>query len=233
MAARLPLEGERRSLRDIAYASIRRAIIESRLAPGEFITEESLSTELGVSRPVLRESVQRLQVEGLLERAGNGRVRVCGVSTEEVQDLYAVRSALEQLSVEEAVGKMTPGVIAELHETLGRMRTAASQGSPQKVTESGGDFHAILRRVANNPVNDQMMHMIGGRIDRYRLLSVSTTARDRNSLSEHERILEALANGDVAAAKRAMSEHIMAGRDAVLVAVANLHAAGKPVEAPS
>ncbi|MER5668151.1 GntR family transcriptional regulator [Streptomyces mirabilis] len=53
MAARLPLEGERRSLREIAYASIRRAIIELRLPPGEFITEESLSAELGVSRPVV------------------------------------------------------------------------------------------------------------------------------------------------------------------------------------
>ncbi|QDO25654.1 GntR family transcriptional regulator [Streptomyces sp. S1A1-8] len=232
MAARLPLEGERRSLREIAYASIRRAIIELRLPPGEFITEESLSAELGVSRPVLRESVQRLQAEGLLERAGNGRVRVRGVSAEEVQDLYAVRSALEQLSVEQAVGRVTSGVLAELREALERMRTAAARGAPGKITDAGSDFHAILRRVAGNPVNDQMMHMVGGRIDRYRNLSVSLTARPDHSLAEHDAILTALAEGDVTAAKRAMGDHIMAGRDAVLVAVESLRATGEPVDGP-
>jgi DNA-binding GntR family transcriptional regulator len=222
MTTRLLLQGERRSLRELAYASVRQAIVELRLPPGEPITEEFMSAELGVSRPVLREALQRLQVEGLLERAENGRVRVRGVSTEEVYDLYDVRSALEQLSVEKTATRVTPEVVADLRASLDTIRAAATQRSPKQVTESGGEFHAILSRVADNPVNDQMMHLLRGRIDRYRGLSVSVSARPHESLAEHEAIVAAVTAGDVAAAKSAMHDHIMAGRDAVLVALRNL-----------
>lgn len=217
--ARLALRGERSSLRDLAYRRLREAIVHLEIAPSEKITEESLAEDLGVSRPVVREALLRLEAEGLVERAGNGRVRARAATVEDVGHLYAVRSALEQLAVEQASPRMTPECLAELGEALERMRAARGTTDPQQVTDGGGDFHRILARVADNPVNDQMTHLLRGRIDRYRRLSVTEHARPPQSVAEHEQILDALSRGDVDAAKQAMHQHIVAGRDAVLAAL--------------
>lgn len=214
--SRLALRGARSSLRDLAYERLREALIHSEVVPGAKITEEALAEDLGVSRPLVREALQRLEVEGLVERSDNGRMRARSVTVEDVHHLYAVRSALEQLAVEQAAVVLTAAGYGELEDALDRMRRAEAATHPQRVTEGGGDFHGILFRIAANPVNDQAMRLLRGRIDRYRHLSVTARARPRHSVAEHERILAALVAHDVAAAKRHMHDHVEAGRDAVL-----------------
>jgi DNA-binding GntR family transcriptional regulator len=154
-----------------------------------------------------------------MERGGNGRLRVTAVDAADVQHLYAVRSSLEQLAVEGAAERMTDEVLVELRSSIAKMRVAEGQGAPDKVNETGSSFHSRLAALAANPINDQMMHLIRGRIDRYRSLSIRAEARTTHSVSEHEAIFEALRTGDMVAAKSAMDVHIKAARDAVLQAL--------------
>jgi DNA-binding GntR family transcriptional regulator len=213
----LPRQGKRRSLGDVAYSSLREALIHATLAPGEAITEEKLAADLEVSRPVVREAVQRLVAEGLVERQGNGRMRVRPATAADVRAHYAVRSVLEQLTVEEASRHMTPEGLDRLERALDRMRQARDRKGAGSVTEGGGDFHGILRDIAANPVNAELMEMIRARIDRYRHLSVAATAeRSQHSVREHEEIFLALRADDIEAAKAAMGRHIMASRDSAL-----------------
>lgn len=93
---------------------------------------------------MVREALQRLEVEGLIERSGNGRMHARPASALDVEHLYAVRSALEQLAVGEAAARMTPEVLVELSAALDRMRDAREAADPQRVTDGGGDFHGIL-----------------------------------------------------------------------------------------
>ena len=217
--AELSLRGERRSLRDLAYVTLRDAIVQARLAPGERVTEERLSEQLGVSRPVLREAVQRLQTEGLLERAGNGRMSVRPATVEDARAHYAVRAALEQLTVEEAAERLTPEGVARLDAALGHMRQARDSLAGS-VAEGGGEFHQVLAEIAGNPVNAELMDMIRARMDRYRYLSVATTAqRTEQAVAEHEEILTALRNGDVEEAKAVMRRHIAASEESALQAL--------------
>jgi DNA-binding GntR family transcriptional regulator len=216
----LSLQGERRSLRDLAYETLRDAIVRAKIAPGAAVTEERLAADLGVSRPVVREAVQRLHSEGLIERSGNGRMFVRPATAQDARAHYAVRAALEQLTVEEAARRLTPEGVARLEAALGHMRDARDRASDATVAEGGGEFHAILTEIAGNPVNAQLMDMIRARIDRYRHLSVAATAqRTEQSVREHEQILEALKAGDVEAAKAAMRRHIAASEESALRAL--------------
>lgn len=215
----LALQGQRRGLRDLAYSTIRDAIITLQIPPGERITEESLSEQLGVSRPVLRESLQRLQVEQLIDRLDNGRLRVRPVTTEDVMHLYSVRSALEQLAVREASERMTEKDRNRLAEQLVQLRRSATEPDRQAVTDSGTQFHHLLAQIAANPVNTHLMRQIQGPIDRLRHLSVTNSTRPSRSITEHENILAALTAHDTDAAAHAMHLHIIAGRDSVLHAL--------------
>lgn len=216
----LSLQGERRSLRDLAYRTLRDAIVRTQLAPGAPVTEEKLAADLRVSRPVVREAVQRLETEGLIERAGNGRMSVRPVTVEDARAHYAVRAALEQLTVEEASERLTPEGIRRLEAALSHMRDARDRSGAATVADGGGEFHAILEEIAANPVNAQLMDMIRARIDRYRHFSVAATdARTRRSVDEHEEILDALRNGDVEEAKAAMRRHIAASEESAVRAL--------------
>ncbi|HEY1700159.1 MAG TPA: GntR family transcriptional regulator [Trebonia sp.] len=216
----LSLRGERRNLRDLAYESLRDAIIRARLTPGAAVTEEQLAGRLGVSRPIVREAVQRLQTEGLIERASNGRMSVSPATVDDARAHYAVRTALELLAVEEAARRMTPGGLAELDAALGHMRAARDHRSGETVADGGREFHDILADIAGNPVNIALMRLIKARIDRYRHLSVAASdKRSPQSVDEHEQILSALRAADVTAAKEAMRRHIAGSEESVLRAL--------------
>lgn len=216
----LSLQGERRSLRDLAYRTLRDAIVRTQIAPGAPVTEEKLASDLRVSRPVVREAVQRLESEGLIERAGNGRMFVRPLTVDDARAHYAVRAALEQLTVEEAAKRLTPEGIRRLEAALAHMRDARDRSGAASVADGGGEFHAILEEIAANPVNAQLMDLVRARVDRYRHFSVAATdARTQRSVDEHEEILDALRNGDVEEAKAAMRRHIAASEESAVRAL--------------
>jgi DNA-binding GntR family transcriptional regulator len=213
------LQTGRRGLRELAYLSLRDAIVTLQIAPGDRITEESLSNELGVSRPVLREALQRLQFDQLIERLDNGRLRVRPITVAETEHLYAVRSALEQLSVREASPRLGVTDLTALAKMVGTMRSAQAAGDHAAMVATGGDFHRYLARVAANPVNDYLVGQIRTQLDRLRHVSVSVAARPHESVSEHAAILDALEAGDLDRAVRAMEIHIHSGRAAAIRAI--------------
>jgi DNA-binding GntR family transcriptional regulator len=206
----------RRGLRELAYLSIRDAIVTQQLAPGERITEEALSTELGVSRPVLREALQRLQFDQLVDRLNNGRMRVRPITIGDTAHLYAVRSALEQLTVREALPRLTDTHLAELTAIVGDMRSAERSFDDSAVVAAGSRFHHLLAHIAANPVNAHLMDQIRTQIDRLRHVSVKMAARPHESVSEHAAILDALQTRDPDTAARAMASHIQSRRAAAL-----------------
>ncbi len=203
----LTLKGHRQSVRDLIYASLRTAISRGTLAPGQMLSEEQLSTSLNVSRTPLREALQRLTTEGLIERADNGRINVKNVSLKEATQLYAVRSVLEQLSAREACLHMTPEGLQRLERAYGQMLTDENDPS-RDVADSGGSFHAILHQIADNPINLRLLANLQVLISRYRYLSTGRAKRTHHAVEEHDAILRALAACDADAAAEAMRIHI-------------------------
>lgn len=212
----LVMQTGRRGLRELAYLSVREAIVTLQIVPGDRITEESLSAELGVSRPVLREALQRLQFDQLIERLDNGRLRVRPITVADTEHLYAVRSALEQLTIREATARLTAADAAALAGMVDAMRAAQRAGDHAAVVAAGGDFHHRLARLAANPVNDHLMDQVRTRLDRLRHVSVKLAARPPESVSEHADILAGVKTGDPDVAARAMDRHIQSGRAAAI-----------------
>ena len=211
---------ERMATRDWVYCALLKAIVRGQLNPGSWLSEASLATQLEVSRTPLREALQRLQSDLLIERGQNGKLYVRGLSSEEARALYAVRSSLEELTVEEAAANMTVAKLATLGESLSHMRLAVDQVE-EDVAEGGRDFHDALLEIAGNEVTSSVLGQLKPHIDRYRFLSTRMSqARGLQAVEEHEEIYEALRKGDTESAKLAMKRHIKNGRDTVLAALA-------------
>ncbi|GAA1917491.1 hypothetical protein GCM10009775_07390 [Microbacterium aoyamense] len=214
------LAGERVSLKDLAYRSLRSAVVDLQLAPGETVTEEGLASGLGVSRSILRETMQQLHTDGLLVRLPNGRLRVSPTSVEEVHNLYIVRSALARVAVEEAVTRLTDDDLELLRDALDQFRTDSGIDDTSTLVRSGTRFHDLIFEIAGNPVTIAVMNVIQPRLDRYRHISVeSIEGRPGRSLGELERVFAAFEAGDAAAAVEAMSAHIAESELAVVAAL--------------
>lgn len=210
---------ERMATRDWVYHALLEAIVRGQLKPGAWLSETDLATQLEVSRTPLREALQRLQSDLLIERGQNGKLYVRGLSSKEARDLYAVRVSLEELTVEEAAANMTDAKLATLGESLERMRLAADQVW-EDVAEGGRDFHDVLLEIAGNEMTSWVLGQLKPHIDRYRFLSTRVSReRGLQAVREHEEIHEALRKGDVESAKLAMRRHIENGRETVLVAL--------------
>lgn len=215
-----PLARPRLSMRDHVFAYLRDAVIRGQLPPGDVLGEEQLAGELQVSRTPLREALQRLQANGLIERAGNGRIQVRRVTVDEAGHLYAVRGALEELAIREAIPVITGEDLARLSRALEHMR-ADSRLPDRDVADSGGDFHSIVQQIAGNPIRLMVFQQIQALIDRYRHLSATATAvRRAEALNEHVAIYEALVARDEDTAVQATRIHITHSFESVRDALA-------------
>ncbi|QIN78510.1 FCD domain-containing protein [Rubrobacter marinus] len=209
---------EHMATRDWVYHALLEAIVRGGLRPGAWLSETSLATQLEVSRTPLREALQRLQSDLLIERGQNGKLYVRGLSEKEARDLYAVRASLEELTVEEAAANMTVAKLATLEEILERMRSAVDR--VEEVAEGGRDFHDVLLEIAENEITSWTLGQLKPHIDRYRFLSTRTSQeRGMQAVREHEEIYESLRDGNVEAAKSCMRRHIEKGRETVLTAL--------------
>jgi DNA-binding GntR family transcriptional regulator len=206
---------------DSAYQTLRDEIVRGKFAPGTQIPEVGLAETLGVSRTPLREAVNRLDADGLVQRAPNRRLYVTHVSADEARQLYSVRIALEDLALAEAAAHMTDEILDELGQRLERMQKA-ERSRRENVAEGGRSFHDTLYRAAGNSVNHEILQRMQVKIDRYRYIGTrDSKRRQRQAVEEHRRIYEALRRRDVEAARQAMREHLQRACDEALAVLAS------------
>src|SRR5215472_9756193 len=109
------------NLTTLAYNSIKEYILEGRLDENSRLTEEFLSTQLGISKSPIREALNRLETEGLIRIEPRKGAYLRRLSAAEVTDLYDLREALETHVMRTA--KLTPKLLADLRQSLKRHRT--------------------------------------------------------------------------------------------------------------
>jgi DNA-binding GntR family transcriptional regulator len=209
-----------------AYDELRRKILQGELAPGATFSQVQLSTQLGVSRTPLREAVRLLQMEGLLRADPRRRVRVSPLSTEDFEDLYAIRIALESLAVRLTVPQLGDAQLAETRLACLEWSAAVSQGDLAAWRESHRRFHFSLYAHAGTRLVDQLGDL-WDHAERYRLLQW-THAGDQTQLAQlahrdHAGILEAAQQGAAVLCARRMAEHLARTALMTLVQVDHTH----------
>lgn len=192
--------------------------IGSRLPP-----ERELAQQLGVSRPSVREALIALEIGGCVEvRMGAGvYVRGTGDAAattglgESPLELMQARVVLEGGLMPQACARATPEGLAAVREALDAMREAMAAGRP--ALDADRRFHLAVAALAGNSVLERMVgELFNGRYSpmSLQLSALADTHQNwEDALSEHERILQALANHDPLAAQTAMRAHLLAAQE--------------------
>jgi DNA-binding GntR family transcriptional regulator len=198
-------------LRDKVVAELRRRIIECDYPPGHRLTEDRLADDFGVSRNPVREAIRVLEREGfLIAQARRGAV-VASISTQDIENLFEVRLALEVLTAQLAAERIDAAGAAVLQGLVAE--TAASSTVTELATLNSA-FHAEICRLSGNSLLVSIMESLHDRLQWiYRQTAVR---RAPDSWREHEALAIAISAGDAEAAGHAAHTHVWAARQTAL-----------------
>jgi DNA-binding GntR family transcriptional regulator len=195
-------------MQEIAFESIREAILSGRYAPGERLLADDLARELGTSRMPVREALQRLEVAGLVSITPHRGAVVNELSKEDIVEIYHIRAVLEGLAARMAVPHLGSGDYERLNALIEEMAAAAAAGpDPELVLRVNRDFHEIIWQAARAPRLHELLQNLYIASQRFRNISILLPGRLPQIVDEHRRIAQALAAGDPAAAERFANAH--------------------------
>jgi DNA-binding GntR family transcriptional regulator len=209
-------EGKSARLSDRAYHELRRLIVDRELAPGERLTERALAERLEISPTPIREALQRLEQEWLIERRGPKTVVVAGANTRRLRELRVLEAALRGVAARLAVENATDDELDELAAVHAEaLRVARSrQGRAivvTRVVELTRRFHAMLDACSHNPVVVKMIATTMAFDFVTRADRINRLGKDYPTawVDEHAEIINALRARDADRAEQLIRSHVL------------------------
>ena len=188
-----------------AYSLILEAIDVGVYKPGDRLVESELAERFGVSRTPIREALQRLETQSLLERDGRSLI-VASLDHNQMAELYIVRRELEGLAARLAAKHATEEEIRVLQEMVATDDELVND--PPALSRANRRFHEQIHLASHNRYLVQQLDLVHRTMALMATTSLAAEGRGELAQSEHKNIVQAIANRDENAAARALQDHI-------------------------
>lgn len=193
---------------DAVYARLRQWITVGRFLPGERLKIRQVAAELGVGQMPVRAALQRLAAEGALLNSPHAGVAVPSLRLAEFDDLLQMRLLLEGEAAERGALRLDASQRERLQALCHDMAEALARQDGEAYLAANEDFHVLLYRAAGSPLLFSLIDTLwlkAGPVSR-QLFDGPQAAEVLNH--GHEDLMQALARGDSAAARRAVEKDI-------------------------
>lgn len=201
-------EAPRRLLSEVAYERLRDAITRGDLPPGTPLAETTLSAELNISRTPVREALQQLAQEGLVQVIPGRTVTVAAPSMEEVMNVVHLRSLLEPEVARLAAVSASRDELEAMQAAAVEMAGAVQAGDRARWSAADTRFHEALCQACKNVLLARLAMQMRNRVH-YMINDPRTApARILACTDEHRLIADAIARRDPDAAESAARDHL-------------------------
>jgi phosphonate utilization transcriptional regulator len=196
----------------LVQRELERMILAGDLAAGAKLTEASIAELLGVSRGPVREAFRALESSGLVRLEKNRGVFVRQISIREADEIYELRAILDEFVGRRLAQVVTPAQVRELRQIVERMEKAAARNDVDAYLAANLAFHDRLVELTGNAKLLLMYRRLVNELHLFRRATLTQGGALPVSTREHRDIVDRIAGGQVAAAGRALHEHVMASR---------------------
>lgn len=198
-----------RTMAQVATDELRRRILDGAIGAGEPLRQSALAEELGISRIPLREALLQLEAEGLVRINAHKGAVVSDLTTEEVDELFDLRAAIEPMLLRRSAPRLTPEDFRMMHLLLDEYSRELQVENVKRWGELNTAFHRLLYRHAERPRSNTLVFNLLQECDRHTRLHLSMAgARDRAE-EEHRALLALCEQRQFAAAARLLKAHIL------------------------
>lgn len=205
----------KKSLSAVAYDQIKTMILNLTLKPGSSLTEMWLIERLQMSRTPIREALNRLQQEHLVELTPRKGWFVSELKLRDIQELYVIREALEGISARHAATRIGDAQLNEMERYLASLESQLEENE-EAVDDPGDSIHNLIFRFSGNQMINEVMSIHLERLSMFHLITSSLPGRRLQSWHEHREIFFALKARDPARAEDCMRQHVRSSLDSLL-----------------
>jgi DNA-binding GntR family transcriptional regulator len=206
---------QKRPLKEDIFDVLHEKIISGVYKPGDWLRQEDIATQLGVSMTPVREGLDLLVSAGLAERVPYRGVRVREISPKDMVEAYGLRLVLEAVIAQEAAKNITDEQITRLEGMLEQMKKHDSLKEMSDERKLSREFHSAIAEASGNDLLIKLYAIVANAFPDWLLyealfrnpnLLADSTA---TTLKEHIAIVDALKKGDGDKAAQNSIEHVM------------------------
>jgi DNA-binding GntR family transcriptional regulator len=200
------------NLTELTYRSIKQNVLDGTLGELSRLTEESLATQLGISKSPVREALNRLEAEGLVVIEARRGAYVRRFSEKEIRDLYDLREVLEVHAIEAAT--ITPKLLGDLAASINKTKKFLKAGNKLEHIEEDMRFHSLITAATGNQELCRVLENVQQKALLCRSKSYELSAT--TAPVAHMKIYQALKKDAKREARSAMRDHIVFVRERLL-----------------
>lgn len=202
------LNGTKMQLSELAYSTIKEGIISGKFKSGEVLPEVRIAQSLSISRTPLREALNKLHAEGLVDIIPNKGCVIKKLELRDILEITLVREALEGMVARLACEKVSKEEVNEIISWFPPFDKKLEETDYLKACEAGVKLHQFLRGKANNRLLEQQVAFLDMQIKITTKMAAEIPGRYQEAFNEHKAIVEALLMKDPELAEKKMREHI-------------------------
>jgi len=195
-------------LQEFAYQKCQELIGSGELSPGNLYSESAMSKQLGISRTPLRTALQQLEREGLIIRLPQRGFYVYQFEEKDIEELFAIRKAIEGYAVEHIARKKQEIDLGEAKKHLAAQEKARKSDDYSLFIREDRKFHENLVKALNNKRLVAIYSDMRQSIELLGLKRFKMNSQRNQSITEHNAIIKAIENGDPLAAREAVYNHL-------------------------
>lgn len=203
---------KKRTLNEHVFEILKEAILNGHLKPGQRLPQDQLAEDMGVSRMPVREAINKLEMQGLIKVIPHKGAIVVNFSTADLEDIFQMRILLEEHATKLAAKTITAKTLTKLKNIQGKIEDALQEKQYEDLFCLNKEFHTLIYKESKSPRLLQLILDLWESFPKYSLFPNQA----QESIHDHNRIYQALNNGNIEAASRAMRCHIQDSATAVL-----------------
>lgn len=197
----------RLNLTDEAYNILANRIVNRKLKPGARLIEDELAEDIGISRTPIREALNRLAQDGLIELIPRKGAQVSRLKARDVEEIYELRKLLEGLATEKATASISKEELNEIRKLMKRSELS-SKRRLEYFLKVDLKLHNLIISHCDNSRLIKMIKSLHNFVSSFRVLDAQYARRIKQAHKEHKAILKALFKKDATAARLLIEQHI-------------------------
>jgi DNA-binding GntR family transcriptional regulator len=204
------------SLVNQAYQELKRIILEHQVPLGGKLNEAELAAGLGISRTPVREAINRLQKEGLVEIYPQKGAFVIQLTEKDILELFLIREKLEGLAAYLAAERINESHLARLTSCIQGFCEPFGEKDIKQYAKKDFKFHQTIVMLSDAQRLINLISTLYDHIRIFRLTTMGLSDRMKTSLEDHRLLIEALRKRSPEESEERMRLHIRHVRDGVM-----------------